>query len=232
MNRPKRLVLPLCLLFIAIFAHASVHGGQTRITVLDSETHSRILDSSGIPKNCDGVSFDAYCFNSKTTDVTNTLLAQERNQPPFRISCSVDSKWSRCTPLSKGEGFDARKEKRGIVVYFLDEESKQRKQFYAFVDGAPDPCPADTAAATGSRANHENADAPSTAIAVPMPNRSNAPPENMTCRFSSAPAGADISLDGQYVGNTPSALTLTVGKGKEAKLSYNGNLLVENRHGS
>jgi len=77
MGRLRKLVLPACFLFTNMFAHATVHGGAIHITVLDSETHSVILDGSGVPKNCDGVSFDAYCFNSKTTEVTNSLLVQE-----------------------------------------------------------------------------------------------------------------------------------------------------------
>ena len=39
---------------------------------------------SDVPKNCDGVNFDAYCNNSKTTRVTNTLLVQAGDDPPFR----------------------------------------------------------------------------------------------------------------------------------------------------
>ena len=119
-------------LLMAMWASAAVNN-NIRIKVLDSETHSVVLDDSGVPKNCDGVNFDAYCHNSKAVQLTNTMLVQEDDQSPFRISCSVDTRWSRCTPLPSGESFDARREKRGLLVYFADDNGKMRKQLYSLV---------------------------------------------------------------------------------------------------
>jgi hypothetical protein len=209
----KRLVLPACFLFVAMFAQAAVRGTM-RITVLDSETHSVALDTSGVPKNCDGVSFDAYCFNSKMTEVTNTLLVQEGDRPPFRITCSVDTKWSRCAPLLKGESFAARKEKRGIIVYFADDAGKLRKQFYAYVGGEPlsQEEAAAPPASPASIAKPAALSATSTAGTSPAVKNSSASREMVKCTFSSNPGGAEISLDGQYVGSTPSQISLDPGK--------------------
>jgi hypothetical protein len=35
--------------------------------------------------------------------------------------------------------------------------------------------------------------------------------EKVRCNFSSTPAGADITVDGKYLGNTPSEIPLTTG---------------------
>jgi hypothetical protein len=122
------------LLLVAMFANAASRDTAMRIKVLDSETRSVSLGDNGVPKNCDQVNFDAYCNNSRSAILTNTLLVQEGNEPPFRVACTIDSKYSRCTPLPKGESFDARREKHGITVYYVDEKGKARKQFYTLVD--------------------------------------------------------------------------------------------------
>jgi len=95
-------------LLVALFAYGATRTTEMRITVLDSETHSVSIEGGDVPKNCDQVNFDAYCHNSKTALVTNTLLVQEGNGAPFRITCTVDSKWSRCIPLPKGESLTQR----------------------------------------------------------------------------------------------------------------------------
>src|SRR5579863_5737135 len=128
MLKIRMVAVQIGLLLVAMCASAEVKNNNIRITVLDSETRSVSLGDNGVPKNCDGVNFDAYCHNSKTSEVTNLLLVQEGNQRPFRISCNVDTKWSRCAPLPKGASFDARREKRGLLVYYADDNGKVRKQ--------------------------------------------------------------------------------------------------------
>ena len=120
---------------MAVSAVAVERNATMRIKVLDSETHSVVLDDSGVPKNCDVVNFDAYCHNSITTLVTNTLLVQEGDKPPFKVSCRVDTMWSRCVALRKGGTFDAKREKRGISVYVVDDKGKLRQQLYGYGGG-------------------------------------------------------------------------------------------------
>src|SRR5579863_1942198 len=129
-SQHRTTALQIGFLFLALCAYGAVKSTNVRITVLDSETHTVVLDNSGVPKNCDAVNFDAYCHNSKTTQVTNTLLVQEGNRTPFRISCNVDTKWSRCAALPKGQTFEAKPEKHGLVVYYADDSGKLRKQLY------------------------------------------------------------------------------------------------------
>jgi hypothetical protein len=185
------------LLLVAGFASAD--GTNTiRIKVLDSQTRSVSLDSSDVPKNCDDVNFDAYCHNSRTVEVTNTLLVQEGDGAPFRISCTIDSKWSRCTPLPKGETFDARREKHGIIVYYADDNGKARKQLYALLDPEAAAKPGPAVAAKGGQA--------STGVGVVA-----APQGKVKCNFTSTPSGAEITLDGKYAGSTPSVVNVGTG---------------------
>ena len=218
MNSRARIVLPMGFLLLAMLANAVSKSGTIRIKVLDSETHSVTLDSSDVPKNCDQVNYDAYCLNSKTAQITSTLLVQEGDGPPFHITCTNDSKWSRCLPLPKGESFDARREKRGLVVYYADDKGKVRGQLYTYVAGeANQTVPQPAAQAQIQPGQTQPSPAP-TASAAPASTAATAPASapavavEVKCSFSSTPSGADITLDGRYVGSTPSVLNLSTGK--------------------
>ncbi len=207
------------LLLVAVFAYAAAVKSTMRIKVLDSETRSVSLGVNDVPKNCDQVNFDAYCNNSKASILTNTLLVQEGNEPPFRIACTIASKFSRCTPLSKGESFDAAREKHGLVVYYVDDKGKARKQLYTLVDTDGKTGPPVTAAAVATEpAPAAATPRQSSPAPVPAPSAGPAqqvPPENVSekikCNFSSTPAGAEITLDGKYVGSTPSEIAVSTG---------------------
>ena len=204
-------------LLAAMLAPASTKE-NIRIKVLDSETRSLTVDNSGVPKNCDDVNFDAYCHNSKSAQLINTLLVQEGDQPPFRITCTVDTKWSRCMPLPRGESFDAKVEKRGLVVYYVDDKGKARGQLYTLVDsnGKTGPRVSVAAAAThpitATAAPRQGSPAPAPAPSVgPVQPAVPKTMEKVKCNFSSTPPGADITVDGKYVGSTPSEIPLSIG---------------------
>lgn len=236
MNRCRNAVLHVGLLLVCVSAYAAVKNAMIRITVVDSETHSVSLGDNGVPVNCDQVNFDAYCHNSKSAQVTNTLLVQEGNQPPFRVSCAVESKWSRCVPLPKGQSFEARREKRGISVYYADDNGKLRQQLYTYVGGAPSPAASGVATgstgatsaapatggalstaapaaanATAANATPATASAPAAAQPAPAAQSASATQESVKCSFSSTPPGAEVTVDGRYVGSTPSVLSLSTG---------------------
>jgi len=212
-----RMAIPLAsLLLVAMFADAATKNA-IRVKVLDSETHSLVLDDSGVPKNCDQMNYDAYCHSSKTEQVTNTLLVQEGNGTPYRVACTIESKWSRCVPLPKGQSFDASREKHGITVYYVDDDGKPRKQLYAFVAADSKSAPATPAAAppAGTPAQKPApaiAQAQNAVPAAPAPQvAASSVRETVKCSFGSAPPGAEVTLDGRYVGSTPSVLGVTVG---------------------
>jgi hypothetical protein len=240
MSMRRMAALQAGFMLVAMFANA-VSRNTTRIKVLDSVTRSSSLDDNGVPKNCDQLTFDAYCRSTSTAPLVNTLLVQEGNEPPFRISCTIESRYSRCTPLPKGETFDARREKHGVTVYYVDDKGKARKQFYTLVDTGGKAGPPAAVAAVATKpvsAAAENAGqrpvAPVPPSAEPRQNspaaaplqNSPAPaavlppvsaPEALTetgkvrCNFSSSPAGAEITIDWRYVGNTPSEIGLSPG---------------------
>src|SRR5580704_16060846 len=134
-------------LLAAMFANAASQKDTVRITVLDSVTRASTADNNnGVPQNCEQLTFDAYCRSTTNVPMISTLLVQEGNDPPFRISCTIESRYSRCIPLAKGESYDARREKRGLTVYFVDEKGKDRKQLYTLVDAGGKPGPPAAAA--------------------------------------------------------------------------------------
>jgi len=221
-------------LLAAMFANAASQKDTVRITVLDSVTRASTADSNnGVPLNCEQLTYDAYCRSTTNVPMISTLLVQEGTEPPFRISCTIESRYSRCMPLPKGESFDARREKRGLTVYFVDDKGKERRQLYTLVASdkkltqavpvaavATEPVsPPHTAAAVQS--SPAPATAPTVAVA-PAPSPAAAQGglpgkvekgevEKVRCKFGSTPPGAEITLDGQYVGSTPSEISISTG---------------------
>jgi PEGA domain-containing protein len=206
-------------LLAAVLAHAASQKDTVRITVLDSVTRATTADNNnGVPQNCEQLTFDAYCRSTTNVPMVSTLLVQQDNQPPFHISCTIESRYSRCTPLPKGESFDARREKRGLAVYYVDDKGKERKQLYTLVDAVVKPAAPATAAAVATQPVPAAA-APRQSSPAPVPASSAGtgqavPPatgEKIKCNFSSTPAGAEITLDGKYVGSTPSEIAVDTG---------------------
>jgi len=202
MNWRAAVVLQLVVL-VSLPANAVIKN-STRITVLDEETHAAYINDNGVPKNCDFANYDAYCHNSWTTIVTNVLLVQEGDREPYRVTCRVETKWSHCKPLLKGYSFDAKKEKRGLLIYYLDEVGKLRQQLYSYVAEPGEAGPK----ATSRRA--ENAAALGSRQPVPAASQESQP-EMAKCSFISTPGGAEITVDGKFVGSTPSSLRLSTG---------------------
>jgi hypothetical protein len=227
--RPLRLFLAL-FFFNAIFA-ATVASQYSpiRIKVLTAEFHP-IADPSPVPTNCDMQNFDAYCNESKNPTGENIMQVQDGDGHSFTISCSVDSRWSKCGPLSVGETYEARKGKNGLTVWMQASNGKETTRLFRLAgegtgpdsgaaassqpsaaSGAPPrpvPAPQPVAVAPGQKASDA---AP---IAAPPPPSRSAQkdlPGNIMCNFSSIPSGAEITLDGKYVGNTPSGIPLSAG---------------------
>jgi hypothetical protein len=223
--RRMAVVLAFMLFVVAMCANAA-DKNSIRITVLDSETRSSAPDNNGVPQNCEQLTFDAYCRSTTAAPVVSTLTVREDNEPPFRIRCTIDSRFSTCTPLPKGESFDARREKRGIIVYYENDKGKARKHLYTLVDVDAKSRPPVTAVATQPapeavtprQISPAPAQSPTPAVAPPSPPAvavqqipSEKGLEKVRCKFSSTPAGAEITVDGKYVGSTPSEIPLATG---------------------
>ena len=130
MSIPKIAALEVSFLLLAVFANAASRSNIMQIKILDSVTRAVSGDNNGVPLNCDQLTFDAYCRSTSTVPLVSTLLVQEGDAPPFRISCTMESRYSRCTPLPKGAIFDAKRDKHGITVYYVDDKGKERNQLY------------------------------------------------------------------------------------------------------
>jgi len=209
----RHLALLSLLLSVVVSASAAIRGGTVRITVLDSETRSLPTADNDVPRDCDPANYSAYCHSAKAAEIINTLLVQIGNGPPFRITCTIETKWSRCTPLPKGETFEARREKRGILVYYEDDHGKPRCQLYTYVaeeKGAP--AQSAPAAAAENQASTETPPAPLVSPEPAAPAAPGSVPAPVMCSFTSTPAGAEITLDGRFVGSTPSVLRLNPGQ--------------------
>jgi hypothetical protein len=171
------------------------------IKVLSGQTVSVPIsnDANDVPRDCNLMDYSAYCHYSRTAIVRHTMLVEDRDGKSFTISCAVDSRWSKCALLPVEGTFEARKEKHGITVLYRDSKGKERKQLYRLVAAVPAP-------QSGAVAD------PQLSAAAPLPN-SPPPelPEKVKCNFSSTPSGAEITVDGRYVGNTPSEIGLGTG---------------------
>ncbi len=213
-------------LLAAMFANAASQKDTVRITVLDSVTRASTADgNNGVPQNCEQLTYDAYCRSTTNPPLISTLLVREGNEPPFRIRCTIESRYSRCIPLPKGESFDAKREKRGLTVYYVDDKGKERKQLYTLVDasgkaGLPGAAVAAQPVAASAAARQSSpapAPSPAPASPAPAPSVGSVPAmpsekvEKVRCNFSSTPAGAEITLDGKYVGSTPSEIAVGAG---------------------
>jgi PEGA domain len=197
------------LLLAAACASAAVRSVEIRIKILDSETHSQSLGGNNVPVNCDGVNFDAYCNHSKDSIVTNTLLVQEENGRTYHIVCTIETRYSRCVPLPKGGSYDARREKRGVTVYYVDDRGKARSQLYTVAPEDREAFAGTTTASAGQLGNAAGGSAKEGSAAEPVSGNA---VETVKCIFSSTPSGADVVLDGRFVGSTPSVVGVTTGK--------------------
>ena len=219
MSTRRIAALQASLLLAAMLANAAAEKNTVRVTVLDSVTRATADNNNGVPQNCEQLTFDAYCRSTTNVPLVSTLLVREDNGPPFHISCTIASKYSRCIPLPKGETFDARREKHGITVYYVDDKGKSRRQLYTLVDTGGKTSPQATAAAVATppvpQAAAPQQSFPVPAAAQPAVAAQQVSPEKVSekarCNFSSTPAGADITVDGKYLGSTPSQIPLSSG---------------------
>jgi len=211
--------LQIGFLLAAMLANAASKS-TLRITVLDSATRALASDNNGVPQNCDQLTFDAYCRSTTNVPLLSTLLVQEDNGPTYRISCTVESKYSRCVPLAKGESYDAKRTKHGLEVYYEDDKGKTRRQSYTLVaengkaGGAPVPAAAVSPKPVPAAAAPQQSSpvpAPAPVAVAPQQASPEKIPEKAKCNFSSTPAGAEITVDGKYLGSTPSEIPLSAG---------------------
>jgi hypothetical protein len=167
-------------------------------------------DNNGAPKDCGIQDFSGYCHHSRTALVHNMMVVQDNNGKSFTIACAVELQRSKCALLPVGRKFVARKQKGGIEVVYPDAKGKQRKQLYQLVADVPAPKPG-ADANPGPSAAAPPQDSQALESRSPAEAMQAGVPEKVKCNVSSIPSGADIIIDGGYVGNTPSEISLSAG---------------------
>jgi|SRR5271170_5912669 hypothetical protein len=207
------------------FANAAAEGSALRIKIIDAESHPIILSSDQAPQECDQINYSGYCHGARTQTTQHILTVQEVDGESYHLTCTVDTRWSKCEALVVGAMYDARMEKHGITIYYVND-GKLRKQLYTFVappkKGATRVMAAKTspAAAAALPSILEPVHASPAPLTVAQTASAQSPTPEVTtqsvretvrCSFSSTPPGAEITLDGRYFGNTPSVLGLTTG---------------------
>jgi len=241
-------LLTAVLLFGTIFAvRLASQYSPTRIKVLSADFHS-LGNANPVPKNCDLTNFDAYCNESRNPTGENIMRVQDSDGKSFTITCSVDSRWSKCAPLQVGESYEAKRGKHGLTVWIQNPNGKESTRQYRLADDAPAEqsgpaansqpvalpsqsgsltiarplgvapgqkapagAPAPAPAATESTSAPTAQVAPTAAPAAPAHPGQESVPGQVRCNFTSTPSGAEISLDGKYVGSTPSAISVSPG---------------------
>jgi hypothetical protein len=249
----------LCIVFFlvnamsALVVYSQVFS-PTRITVLSADFHP-LSEGTPVPKNCDMQNFDAYCNESKNPTGENIMHVKDSDGHTFTITCTIDSRWSKCAPLGVGESYEAKRGKHGLTVWVQNPNGKESTRLYKFGEDAP-PLPGAAASAQpvglpapsgglpnshplGVAPGQKAASAPPAAPAVSAPAQATVPsasqvpasappaaaagpapqaepaqevvPGEVKCNFTSTPSGAEITLDGKYVGSTPSSITLSSG---------------------
>jgi hypothetical protein len=211
MSARRKLPGLLSALFLlnATFAESASQAYPVRIKVISAETRALNAEAQ-VPKDCDLQNFSAYCNESRSPSAQNIMLVQDSEGKSFRIACTIDSRWSKCSPLPVGETFEARNEKHGFTVLYRNAKGKEAKQLYQVV-GAVLARNSGTAADTQPQAAAPPENPPIPESAPPAGSPQEVLPEKVTCKFSSTPSRAEITLDGRYVGNTPSEIGLSTG---------------------
>ena len=267
----RSLLVVFLLVGVSAFNLASQYS-PTRIKVLSADFHS-LADANPVPKNCDLTNFDAYCNESKNATGENIMRVQDSDGKSFVITCTVDSRWSKCAPLQVGETYEARRGKNGITVWIQNPNGKDSTRQYRLAgDGSsvtadaaansqpvvlptqsgdpsnsrplnvapgqkaalaptrtvsnPTSAPAATAATPAAPipapSATESSSVPMASASAPTPAVAPAPTPSagavqesvasqVRCSFTTTPPGAEITLDGKYVGSTPSVISVGAG---------------------
>jgi hypothetical protein len=245
-------LLTAVLLFGTIFAvRLASQYSPTRIKVLSADFHS-LGNANPVPKNCDLTNFDAYCNESRNPTGENIMRVQDSDGKSFTITCSVDSRWSKCAPLQVGESYEAKRGKHGLTVWIQNPNGKESTRQYRLADDAPPeqsgpaansqpvappspsgsltiahplgvapgqkapaaapaPAPPATESTSAPTAPTPAPMAPTAAPAAPAHPGQESVPGQVRCNFTSTPSGAEISIDGKYVGSTPSSISMSPG---------------------
>jgi ABC-type molybdate transport system substrate-binding protein len=195
------------LLSAACWANAATKPQTTTIKVLSSDTETIPLasDNNGAAKDCNLMDFSAYCHHSRNEIVRHKMVVEDATGKTFALACTVDTMFSKCASLPAGTTSSAQWTKHGLVVWYPNQKGREVKQLYK-VASAPEKTSAASDAQAGSSTVETAKDA---GVGAPVASDDT---REAVINFSSTPPGAEIMLDGSYVGNIPSSITAAPGR--------------------
>jgi hypothetical protein len=209
---PTLILLNAMLVATAFAAERASQAHLLQIKVLSAVYHA-LNEQTQVPKDCDFQNYSSYCIKSRSPSGQN-MLVQDADGGSFTIACTADSRWPKCASLPVGETFDVRKEEHGITTLYRNARGKDQSRYYQLAAAG------EVLAAQSAPAAHSESHA---AASLPSSPRPASIPRLARCRKSfrrtrryvavlvrHAP-GAEITLDGNYAGNTSSAIALGTG---------------------
>ncbi len=176
-------------------SHDLIGRALTIKVVNASARHFVTHASGGSNTNCSFTDSNASCqtynsdFDWKHTE--KTMLVEASDGRAYTISCTANFRWSKCMELRAGDEFSASLSKEGMSVFYKDGKGKDREQLYVVV---------------GSEEIHSRAETTLNAADAPRG------AEFGRASVTSTPLGADILVDGNFAGNTPSTISLASGE--------------------
>jgi hypothetical protein len=194
------------LLIGTTWADAATKPQTTTIKVLSSDTETIPLtsDNNGAPKDCNIMDFSAYCHHSRNAIVRYKMAVEDATGKTFSIACTVDTMFSKCASLPVGTTTSAQWTKRGLVVWYPNQKGREVNQLYKVASASEK-----DSAASESQANSSITEVAKNGGGAATPSENT---REAMINFTSTPPGAEITLDGSYVGNTPSSITAAPGR--------------------
>lgn len=194
------------LLIGTTWANAATKPQTTTIKVLSSDTETIPLasDNNGAPKDCNIMDFSAYCHHSRNQIVRHKMVVEDAVGKTYTIACTVDTIFSKCASLPVGTTASAQWTKHGLAVWYPNQKGREVKQLYK-VASEPEKGSAVSESQTYSSITEAAKNGGGAASA-------SEDTRGAVINFSSTPSGAEITLDGSYVGNTPSNITAGPGR--------------------
>jgi hypothetical protein len=238
-------VLGLLPVFPANLAGAATGDEGLTIKVIQAEVVPLKGTRRDVVGDCYFNTYSAYCQNSANQSVQNRMVVETSDGRLLGLACTVD-KQSNCALLPSGENFKAEVEKLGLVIYYPDSSGKEQKQLYDIISSLPKTALTEetdaevhksstTSVAAAPVATNQEESSPADVITAIRRHRSAKATSKIWCTLTSTPPGAKITLDGAYVGDTPTAIGVNSGA-HELEMSLPGfahwNRLVDLSSGS
>jgi hypothetical protein len=200
---------------IALYASDASLDYPLRVKILD--VAARGVANQAVPLDCNFQTYSAYCNGSQSPSAENVMLVQASDGSTFSMTCP--SEWSglgeKCAPLPVGATYEARLDNRRLTVIYLTAKGKEKKQTYVLTtDSVPSVAGNSLTSRPGatSGASSGGLSAGTETVAAPAAAAASSSPEKVKCSFTSVPAGAEITVDGMYIGSTPSERPIGTGE--------------------